>query len=117
MTRAAAMWPMDQAAAAGRVALQRCGACGAGQYPPRELCRTCLADALAWTEHDSVGGELLAVTAVHHTNDPAFRGRLPLPVGLVRIGDVTAVCFVAAGLAPPAAVQVRAAADERGPPC
>lgn len=36
----------------GTLTLQVCADCGAVQYPPRELCRACLADALAWRRVD-----------------------------------------------------------------
>ena len=72
MTRAAAMRPMDAAAARGIVALQRCAACGRVQYPPRELCGVCLSDALEWQESESVEADLLAATVLHHSHDPVF---------------------------------------------
>ena len=112
MTRAAAMHPMDAAAAAGQVALQACTACGAGQYPPRELCHACLSDDLGWRSADSIPGNLLAVTRVHHSFEPAQSGHPA--VGLVQIGPgMTAVCFVAE-TAQPGPVTVRASQDKAG---
>ncbi len=112
MSRAAAMRPMDEAAAAGQVALQRCAACGAGQYPPRELCRSCLSDDLKWSVSGAASGELLARAEVHHSFEPGTR--LPQPVGLVRLGPgMTAVCFLDDGVAP-GPVTVRAALDAAG---
>ena len=106
---------MDAAAVAGRVALQCCEACGAGQYPPRELCRVCLSDALGWSVAEAVPGVLMAVTLLQHSHEQSVRPRLPLQTGLVRLGEgMVAVCFVAGGLEPPAAVRVRAAADAQG---
>jgi uncharacterized OB-fold protein len=112
MNRAAAMRRMDEAAAAGQVALQHCEACGAGQYPPSELCHACLSDRLGWSVAAVAQGELLARAVMHHSFEPATK--LPRPVALVRLqGGVTAVCFVAEGTQP-GAVTVTAKLDEAG---
>jgi uncharacterized OB-fold protein len=114
MTRAAAMLPMDRAAAAGRVALQHCAACGAAQYPPRELCRVCLSAALDWTEAAQIDGEVLATTELAHSFEPDQRARLPLRIGLVQLpGGVRAVCFVPQAPAG-ASVTVGASLDAAG---
>jgi uncharacterized OB-fold protein len=115
MSRARVMAEMDRAAAAGEVAMQRCTACGTLQYPPREMCAACLADALAWERKAEVAGEMLAGTMLHHSFDVAFAGRMPVRVGLVRIaGGPTAVCFLDAGCKAGHAVRVRAHADASG---
>jgi uncharacterized OB-fold protein len=112
MIRAAAMHRMDEAAAAGQVALQHCDACGVGQYPPSELCHACLSDRLGWSVAAAEPGELLAAAVLHHSFEPATV--LPRPVGLVRLqGGITAVCFVAEGTLP-GPVTVTARADEAG---
>jgi uncharacterized OB-fold protein len=112
MSRAVTMQPMDEAAAAGRLALQHCTACGTGQYPPRELCRACLSDQMAWTVEDAVPGQLLAQTSVQHS----FVPETPVPqrIGLVRLSmGETAVCFLDAEVEP-GAVAVRAHLDSLG---
>lgn len=112
MNRAAAMQAMDAAAASGLFARQRCRACGAGQYPPAELCRVCLADALEWTTVESATGELLAATTVQHSFEPSTP--LPQRVGLVALGPgVTALCFLDAATQP-GPVTVRATLDSTG---
>ena len=66
------MTPMQQMsahAAEGRLALQQCTGCGTVQYPPRELCSACLADALEWRATDGEAGEVLATTLLHHSHD------------------------------------------------
>ncbi len=112
MNRAATMRPMDAAAAQGRLALQHCATCGAGQYPPREICRACLSDQMAWTEEDAVRGQLLAQTSVQHSFEPSTP--LPQRVGLVHLpmGE-TALCFLDAA-AQPGDVAVRARLDSLG---
>jgi uncharacterized OB-fold protein len=50
---------------------------------------------------------------LHHSNEPRFRPRLPLTVGLVQFdAGPVAVCFLAAAAAPGDAVQVRTGADD-----
>ena len=78
------------------IRLQRCGACGAAQYPPREFCGACLSDVLDWEEADSLPARVLARTRLHHSNEPRFRSRLPLTIGLVQFeAGPVAVCFLA----------------------
>ncbi len=95
------------------IRLQRCAACGAAQYPSREVCGACLSDRLAWDSADSLPARVLARTRLHHSNEPHFRRRLPLTVGLVQFdAGPVAVCFVAEAAAPGDAVQVRIGADD-----
>jgi uncharacterized OB-fold protein len=88
------MQHMAESAARGKLALQCCVMCGTVQYPPRELCSACLADRFEWRTIEAEGGEVLASTALHHSHEVAFRGLLPLRVGLVRLdsGPIV-VCF------------------------
>jgi NAD(P)-dependent dehydrogenase (short-subunit alcohol dehydrogenase family) len=71
-------------AALGRFELQQCRDCGTVQYPPREACQKCLSVALDWKAQPS-GGELVAQTVLHHSNDLFFRERLPWRLGLVKL--------------------------------
>jgi uncharacterized OB-fold protein len=90
------------------IRLQRCKECGAAQYPPREICGACLSDRLAWQEAESLPARVLARTRLHHSNEPSFRSRLPLSLGLVRFdAGPVAICFLAEATAPGTAVQVR----------
>ena len=76
------------------IRLQRCADCGAAQYPPREVCGACLSDRLDWETADCLPGRVLARTVLHHSNEPRFRPRLPLTVGLVQFdAGPVAVCF------------------------
>jgi uncharacterized OB-fold protein len=76
---------MIESATHGKLALQRCTACGTMQYPPRELCANCLADTLEWRVSDDAPGEVMANTVLHHSHEPAFGAMLPMRVGLVRL--------------------------------
>jgi uncharacterized OB-fold protein len=95
--------------------LQRCTVCGTAQYPPRACCHVCLSDRLERQEFDAAPGVLLARTVLHHSNEPHFRPRLPLGVGLVRLdaGPIV-VCFVPKPHAIGDRVTVTARPDESG---
>jgi len=75
---------LTAAAAMGRFELQQCKDCGTVQYPPREACQNCLSAKLHWKNLPD-GGELLARTVLHHSNDLFFRERLPWSLGLVKL--------------------------------
>ncbi len=75
---------LTAAAALGRFELQQCRDCAMVQYPPREACQRCLSIHLSWKAQDT-GGELLAQTVLHHSNDLFFRERLPWRLGLVQL--------------------------------
>jgi uncharacterized OB-fold protein len=112
-----AMQRMAEYASRNQLALQHCAACGTVQYPPRELCCTCLADQLQWRASDAEGGEVLATTLLHHSHEHAFRDTLPLRVGLVRLDPgPTVVCFLTAGCDAGTPVRVTARNDAAGRP-
>ena len=75
---------LTAAAALGRFELQQCRECGMVQYPPREACQQCLSIHLKWTEQ-APGGQLIAQTVLHHSNDLFFRERLPWRLGLIKL--------------------------------
>jgi NAD(P)-dependent dehydrogenase (short-subunit alcohol dehydrogenase family)/uncharacterized OB-fold protein len=102
-------------AAEGRFALQQCEDCGTVAYPPREACHRCASPRLRWRVQPT-GGQLLALTQLHHSNDLFFRERLPWRLGLVQLdagptvvahlhGDITAA---------PARIQMTARLDRAG---
>jgi uncharacterized OB-fold protein len=91
------------------IRLQTCAACGACQYPARDLCRTCLRDELIWTE-DSGRGRLLAATTLHRSLDPT--AALPLRIGAVALdAGVRVIAFLGRGVQPRQSVVLHAAAD------
>ena len=96
------------AAVDGTLRLQRCGDCGAVQYPPRERCGECLGDTLP-VEPVANGATVLAVTALQHSLEPWFAARLPWTVASLRL-DAGPVAFAhgEASLAEPGA-RVRVA--------
>lgn len=72
------------AAAEGEFRLQVCACCDTVQYPPREVCVSCLSEQLRW-QPVSPRGRLLVSTTLHHSNDLYFRERLPWRVGTVQL--------------------------------
>ena len=82
--RSRAATALAVAAAEGRFALQHCVDCGVIQYPPRDLCRACLADALEWRDTDPAG-HIIAETTVRATPDTYFRDHLPVRIGTVQL--------------------------------
>jgi uncharacterized OB-fold protein len=91
------------------IRLQRCGACGARQYPERDLCRVCLADALRVEDHEG-RGRLVAEATLRHTLDPAVASELPLRIGTVALDEgVRLIVFLAPGVAPGETIVLRTA--------
>jgi NAD(P)-dependent dehydrogenase (short-subunit alcohol dehydrogenase family)/uncharacterized OB-fold protein len=106
---------LTAAAARGRFALQVCRDCSAVQYPPREVCRTCLSHRLIWQPQDGKG-ELLTDTTLRTAQELYFRERLPWRTGIVRLDTgVNVVGYVHADVgAAPCRVRVEAALDRAG---
>lgn len=64
-----------QVAEQGTFKLQQCEDCGEIIYPPREMCGACLSENVRWQQHasgSSCAGEVLAVSKLGHSFDPAF---------------------------------------------
>ena len=77
------------------IELQRCSACGAHQYPARDVCWRCLSDELPVVE-DTGAGRLLATSTVYRSLDEGFAVRLPLRIGTVLLdAGPHLICFVA----------------------
>jgi uncharacterized OB-fold protein len=96
------------------IRLQRCVDCATAQYPPREVCGTCLSDRLTSDSTDALPARVLARTRLHHSNEPHFRARLPLTVGLVKFdAGPVAVCFLSPTATPGDQVQVQLNADDK----
>jgi NAD(P)-dependent dehydrogenase (short-subunit alcohol dehydrogenase family)/uncharacterized OB-fold protein len=110
--RSRAALGLTAAAALGRFELQQCRDCGAVQYPPREACQKCLSILLDWKPQPE-GGELLAQTVLHHSNDLFFRERLPWRLGLVKL-DCGPIVVAHLHESATQRVRVRAALDRAG---
>ena len=59
------------AAAEGRLAIQRCDACGRWQHPPRAMCPACHSTALSFVDVAGTG-EVYSWSLLHHPQHPSF---------------------------------------------
>ncbi len=82
--RSRAALGLAAAAQEGVFRLQVCAECGGVQYPPRDVCGTCLSDRLAWREVDP-RGTLVAQTTIRVTGDRYYRERMPCKTGIVAL--------------------------------
>ena len=114
-TRSRVALGMTAAAARGSFELQQCSECGRIQYPPREMCSSCLSVALSWTPVDG-SGELISETELNHSHDLFFRERLPWRLGLVKLACGPSVMTHLHGDVPepPCTVRVDARLDRAG---
>jgi NAD(P)-dependent dehydrogenase (short-subunit alcohol dehydrogenase family) len=88
---------LTAAAALGRFELPVCQDCQAIQYPVQEICGVCLSSNLKW-QKIAGQGEVLAATSIHHSVDPYMSGRVPIPMGTVKLdGGVVVFAFIAEG--------------------
>lgn len=74
------------AAAAGRLELQRCAACGKVWFYPRPACVACGAAQYTWIVA-SGRGTLHSFSIVHRAPSEAFRARLPYVVALIDLDE------------------------------
>lgn len=70
--------------ATASLSLQRCDQCGWVNYPSRELCGRCLADALRWQPVEDTG-TVLSLTELHYSLEPAYAEHLPWTVASIRL--------------------------------
>ena len=70
--------------ATGDLQLQVCGNCGQVNYPRRELCGNCLADALDWQTVDSAG-TVQSLSELHYSLEPVYAANLPWRVASVKL--------------------------------
>ena len=68
-----------EAARAGELRFQRCGACGQFRHYPRPVCSACLSRDFAW-ELSTGRGVIYTWTIVHGPTLPAFEAKLPYNV-------------------------------------
>jgi uncharacterized OB-fold protein len=74
------------AAAEGRLLIQRCTACGAHQFYPRRHCASCLAADPEWVQA-SGRGRLHTYSVVHRTPNPEFAGETPYVFAIVALDE------------------------------
>ena len=75
-----------EAAAEGRLLIQRCGACGAAVFFPRSVCPVCHDDALEWA--DAAGtGTVYSYTVLHRAGKPGWEADVPYVVALIELDE------------------------------
>ncbi|MFB9388714.1 Zn-ribbon domain-containing OB-fold protein [Streptomyces coeruleoprunus] len=78
--------PYWDAAAAGRLLIRRCAACGRPHHYPREFCPHCWSDDVHWEA--ASGRATLHTWSVVHRNDlPPFSGRTPYVPAVVDLAE------------------------------
>jgi len=70
----------------GELRVQQCGACGALQHPPEEVCGACQSSELGWR---AVAGEgvVESIVTVQHAVHPLLKDRVPYDVAVVSLPD------------------------------
>jgi uncharacterized OB-fold protein len=76
--------PFWDGARAHELRVQRCGSCGAAQFPPLPVCGECTSDALEWVPC-SGRGVLYSYAIPHHPQAPGFD--YPVIVALVELEE------------------------------
>jgi uncharacterized OB-fold protein len=78
--------PFWEAAAKGRLVLQRCRACGTVRFPPRHQCNKCWSPDTEW--FDASGhGEIESITIVRRAPTAAYRDRVPFVLVAVTLTE------------------------------
>lgn len=78
--------PFWDAAATGRLVIQRCRDCGYYNHPPREACDACLSNRLAF-EPVSGGGTVWSYSVMHQKSVAGFEECVPYLTALVELDE------------------------------
>lgn len=76
--------PFWQGLAQGEIRVQKCGKCGAHQYPPETFCYECGAQDVSWVAVEGEG-TLYSFIVVHQLYHKAFKPFLPYTVAIVQM--------------------------------
>ncbi|HYZ64003.1 MAG TPA: Zn-ribbon domain-containing OB-fold protein [Acetobacteraceae bacterium] len=78
--------PYWEAAAQGKLRLQRCGACHTVRHYPQPVCPKCYSLDVEWIEA-SGRGTVHSWTVAHHAFHPAFKADLPYTLLIVDLEE------------------------------
>ncbi len=78
--------PFWQAAAKGRLAMQKCARCGHVRFPVGPVCTSCLSEQSTWVPL-SGKGTVLAHLVFYRAYDPAWKGEVPYSVVMVELAE------------------------------
>jgi len=98
--------PFWEGLAQGEVRLQKCGSCGAHQYPAESFCYACGAQSPSWVK---VRGEgtIYSFIVVHQQYHKAFQQFLPYTVAIVQMDEGPRMLSTMLGLTKPVAIGDR----------
>lgn len=85
--------PFWEHAAAGRLVVQACAACGRRRHPPRPMCPHCRSTERRW-QPVSGHGTVWSFCVAHPPLLPAYAARAPYAVLVVALDDDPAIRFV-----------------------
>ncbi len=106
--------PFWDGAAAGRLMIQRCGACGQAVFYPRAICPHCWSDRLGW-EQASGEARLKSFSDIHKPGHPGWAPVAPYVVGLVELAEgVTMLSLILADGPVPVGTPLRFAPTDIG---
>ncbi len=98
--------PFWNGLAAGEVRLQKCGSCGAHQYPAESFCYECGAQDLSWVAVAGAG-TIYSFIVVHQQYHKAFKEFLPYTVAIVQMDAGPRMLSAMLGLQKPIAIGDR----------
>lgn len=78
--------PYWEAAAQGRLLLQKCAHCDKARHYPRMLCDSCYSDAVEWVQATG-RGKVHSWTVCHHAFHPSFLPELPYTLVTVDLDE------------------------------
>ena len=78
--------PYWEAAAQGRLLLQKCASCGKVRHYPRMLCNACYSNSIDWVQA-SGRGKVHSWTVCHHAFHPSFVAALPYTLVTVDLDE------------------------------
>jgi uncharacterized OB-fold protein len=90
-----------------------CRACGAAQYPAREVCAKCLSDAIEVRERE-VLGEIVSLAKIHRSADAKFAGQTPAIASVKMDAGPVAISFVSPEAKLGARVRLSASGESPG---
>lgn len=78
--------PFWEAAAEGKLLIQRCGSCGRAVFYPRSHCPACWHDGLSWVEASGLG-RLKSYSHIYKSGHPGWTSAAPYTVILVELDE------------------------------
>ena len=90
--------PFFEGAAAGRLMLMRCTACGTFRYPSRDRCDACWSTESAWVQA-SGRATLHSWVIFHQVYHPAFAADVPYNVAVVELAEGPRIATNIVGIA------------------